>query len=394
MKKRICFVVNSLKFGGIQTALFSLINEIIGEFDIYLLSLNGTKESSYLIPNGITLMNTTEKLEIFTSPQCVVKGKFGFIKSLVRIAFCFLSQIVGSNIAKKYYCSNLIVNGRFDVAIAWSHNLPFNKIGSATTYICQKKINAKKVVSYIHTDYLKSGVCDKGNNDEYSKSDFVAFVSPSLMSQALEKHLPFNACVSRCLVNKDNVLKSKDEPITNFCLPNGKTVFVTVARLSEEKCIIDGVKTFKLIKDLYHASLDFVWLIVGDGPMRSQISNLVKQLNLDKEIILFGYDKNPYKYINKSDFYISFSNYEGVPITFLEAKYLNKRIISTKITSAQDILDSNDLIIDGNIENYAKLIVEFCDLCTCIPNFSGEKVIDVWNRNAIKEFKSLIYEND
>jgi len=393
--KKICFVINSLKFGGIQSALISLLERIENQYDISLLSLNGYENSDYVIPKKIRLIETTKRLKIYTTPQKRVFKEFGFFAFFIRLVFAVWSKLFGSKLAKMYYCSGLRVDGSFDTTIAWSHNLPYNSMGSATTYICQRIVKANKSISYIHTDYVRSGSCDNGNNKEYAKSTLVAFMSESLRKQAKERTKLTNTCVSQCLVNEERVLKLKDESVGfDDSVFINKIVFVTVARLSSEKGICDGLKTFSLFKKSY-PTIDFLWIVVGDGPLKSQIDNLIDQMDLRNNVILCGYDSNPFKYIEKAHFYISFSKYEGVPITFLEAKCQNKRIISTPLSSANDILSSEDLIIDGNYDRQSELISKFIfEHKNKILNEYGKKEVDEWNKKSILQFESLVNEYD
>ena len=59
-----------------------------------------------------------------------------------------------------------------------------------------------------------------------------------------------------------------------------------------------------------------------------------------------GRKTNPYPYMNKADYVILTSDYEGFPVTYLESMVLNKDIITTINTSDESI----------NMKDYAYII--------------------------------------
>ena len=63
-------------------------------------------------------------------------------------------------------------------------------------------------------------------------------------------------------------------------------------------------------------------------------------------VVFIGRKENPYPYMKEADYIILTSDYEGFPVTYLEAITLNKNIITTIITSDESI----------NIEDYAYII--------------------------------------
>ncbi len=85
---------------------------------------------------------------------------------------------------------------------------------------------------------------------------------------------------------------------------------------------------------------NFIFNIVGSGPLDQQLKNLVKDLKLEKNIFFLG-QKNTHElnkiYLN-SDIYIQASGYEGLPHVILEAINFNLSIISTPIGGTNEIL--------------------------------------------------------
>ena len=57
--------------------------------------------------------------------------------------------------------------------------------------------------------------------------------------------------------------------------------------------------------------------------------DLVKKNKLESKVKFLGGKENPYPYMKQSDYVILTSDYEGFPLTYLEAITLNKEIITT-----------------------------------------------------------------
>jgi len=130
---------------------------------------------------------------------------------------------------------------------------------------------------------------------------------------------------------------------------------VAAGRITYQKGFDILIKSFKKVVD--KNSL-FKLYIIGEGQGEEflELQNLVKELNLENNIIFVGYTDNPYKYFYFSDLYVLSSRWEGLPNTILENLYLRKPIIATKC-----IPFMNDLIkdkVDGilvDVENIDEL---------------------------------------
>ena len=118
------------------------------------------------------------------------------------------------------------------------------------------------------------------------------------------------------------------------------TLFVFVGRLDDSsKKVKRAINLVKNIKDIE------LW-IIGDGPDREMYEKYTKELKVEKRVSFLGRKINPYPYMKQADYIILTSDYEGFPVTYLEAITLNKKIITTIPTSDEYI----------NIKDYAYII--------------------------------------
>ena len=111
---------------------------------------------------------------------------------------------------------------------------------------------------------------------------------------------------------------------------------ISIARFSDQKDHACLIKSINILKDNYNVRL----ILLGSGSLKEQIQNLIKNLDLSKNIKIYDFKKNPYPYLIKSDLFVLSSKYEGSPNVLLEAIYLKKFVISSDCpTGPREILD-------------------------------------------------------
>lgn len=102
-------------------------------------------------------------------------------------------------------------------------------------------------------------------------------------------------------------------------------------------------------------------VLVGDGPDREKLENLVKKLNLENYIIFLGKKSNPYIWMKNSKAFILSSKYEGLPTVLIEALILDVPSVSSNcLTGPVEILENGkygELFNIGNIKELEKKIL-------------------------------------
>lgn len=137
---------------------------------------------------------------------------------------------------------------------------------------------------------------------------------------------------------------NRNDARKEFGLPPCATVIGTIGRLSEEK------GHALLIQVAAWLAADFpnlIIMIVGDGPLRWQLSNQVEALGLQKHIVFTGVRSDIPRTLAAMDLFVLPSFTEGLPMTLLEAMAAGKPIVATAAGSIPRIIhhQENGVII-------------------------------------------------
>lgn len=190
-------------------------------------------------------------------------------------------------------------------------------------------------------------------------------------------------------IQEDKILKLSKEK-TKFS-PNSKTLnFINVARLSPAKNQEALIKAF--IKFSAKHKNQATLYLVGTGELEEHLKCIAKGYN---NIIFLGYQKNPFNLINKCDYFIFPSLYEGQGLTAIESKILSTPTIVTKLGNIMGVSDgSQDFSIDGfDEESIYKALVEVYQKTIQEKKIIECKPLDKnYNKKAIQEFNDIVYD--
>jgi glycosyltransferase involved in cell wall biosynthesis len=144
--------------------------------------------------------------------------------------------------------------------------------------------------------------------------------------------------------------------------PQSAFVFGTIARLDPIKNHTMLIAAFaELCKK--HDNLYLV--IIGDGPMMTELRKLVADLNMEKNVVLTGFVVEPQKYLLAMDVFLLPSFSEGTSMTLLEAMACGVPPIVTKVGGNPEIVenDVSGLIVESDVQHelvsaMSKLLVD------------------------------------
>ena len=107
---------------------------------------------------------------------------------------------------------------------------------------------------------------------------------------------------------------------------NDDIKIINIGRLIPQKGQWHLIKAFKIVTEKYtKAKL----IILGRGELKESLNELIHKLNIQDNVFLLDFKPNPYKYLAKSDIFVSTSLYEGMSNVILEAMACGLPIIAT-----------------------------------------------------------------
>lgn len=134
-------------------------------------------------------------------------------------------------------------------------------------------------------------------------------------------------------------------------------VIVGVGRLSAEKDYATLIRAFHRVRRLRSVRL----LILGEGPERVTLEALIRERNLEDDVQLAGFVRNPYAYMRRAACFVSPSRFEGFGNVIVEALAVGCPVVSTACpTGPTEILEGGKwglLVKVGDDEDMAAAIL-------------------------------------
>ncbi|MGH7508102.1 MAG: glycosyltransferase [Gemmatimonadales bacterium] len=120
-------------------------------------------------------------------------------------------------------------------------------------------------------------------------------------------------------------------------IPPGAPVVGTVAVFRVQKRLEDWLAAACRLHQR-HPELHF--LVVGDGPLRSEIMALANSLGLSDTIRFPGLQEDVRPYLAAIDVYLMSSVFEGLPVALLEAMSMECAVVSTAVGGIPEVIRS------------------------------------------------------
>jgi glycosyltransferase involved in cell wall biosynthesis len=122
-------------------------------------------------------------------------------------------------------------------------------------------------------------------------------------------------------------------------LKSAHRLVITVARLVPEKDIDLFIEAAKL---LGHEYADVRFLIVGDGPCRSDLMRCASENGLDGKISFLGERDDVPQLLTNADVFWLTSKWEGLPNVVLEAMASGKPVIARNVGACRELINHGE----------------------------------------------------
>lgn len=350
MKKRIFIAIHYLEIGGAEISLIGLLNAIDYsryEVDLFVYSHQG--ELMKLIPKEVNLLPEIPKYAQIEQPMTSVL-KRGYVDVVLarlwaKVRFAAYVRRVkpkdGSAVFQ--YVANAVTPclpslhhlGMYDLAISFL--TPHN--------IVLEKIQARKKIAWIHTDYSRIDVNVALELPVWNEYDCIASISPDVSRTFLSV---FPSLQGK-LVEIANILspafvRSRAEEQVDLSVFGDEAVkLLSIGRFTYPK-------NFDNVPDILHRireqGIDARWYLIGYGGEESLIRQRIREAGMENYVVIVGKKANPYPYIQACNLYIQPSRYEGNSVTVREAQMLCKPVVVANYpTAASQIQNGKDGVI-------------------------------------------------
>ncbi len=174
---------------------------------------------------------------------------------------------------------------------------------------------------------------------------------------------------------------------------NGQQItYINIARFSKQKNHIRLIKAFMEIKKTRN---NVQLILIGTGEEEGVAKDYVKELNIQDSVLFMGKQDNVYDLLNKADVFVLSSDYEGMPMSILEAMGTGLPVISTNVGGISSIItnDTNGILTGLSFEEIAQAMERMLskEMRERIGHAAVERVTDAFSIETTAEKYYSLY---
>lgn len=347
---KICYLITGLNTGGAEMMLYRLIEKLDKtKYNVIVVSIIPLgKVADKIKELGINVVSLEMKSKLELSVIFRLVHILKEFKPTILHSYLFHANLLG-RIAGKIAgvpiiissIRNTIFGGQIrELALRYTDFL-----SDATTIICEtaaKRMISRKVVPKEKLHVIYNGI-DPKMYENFSEDD-------------------------------------RQKMRMEFNIPDTATLLISVGRLQKQKGYPYLIQS---AVELKNRGYNFVWLIAGEGELRFQLEQMVKNYGLEDTIRFLGLREDVPKLMFASDIFVLTSLWEGLPGVVLEAMAVGLPVVATDVGGTPELVEDGTngfLIPPGNPMKMADAIEK-------LINMSGEarRKIGSMGKEIVKE---------
>lgn len=357
MKKKILLIISNMESGGVSKSMSSLLNVIDTlryDVDCFILSPKGIFMDS--IPQEINMVSDKRTALFFSEfPKNILSLiKSGYVvDAIFRLIAGFLmlfnKGLGGWMLSRRIYK----IKKEYDLAVDYN--------GQHQLYYLIDKVQAKKKVTFFHSDYEKWDYYYSMDKKYMPKADYIFSISKHCVDSLIKYFSSEKEKIGlfENISSVKTILKMSTE-LVDDPLDNKVKTLITIGHLTENKGTSLAIKAARILKE---KGLVFKWYFIGNDSQKEYYTRLAKEEGVLEQIVFMGLKFNPYPYIKQADILVHPSKFEGKSIALDEAKLLCKPIVVTNFSTVHDqFIDRvNASICEMKPQDIAAKIIELID---------------------------------
>lgn len=314
---KVLHVTMSNAYGGAETVIFSIINNLKKNNDFY-----------YICPKG--------KIEKIIKKKNI-KYKCIEIK-------CLKEEIK-----------------KIDADIIHAHDFK-------ASILCGFYKGKKSVISHLHTDHdwirkfsLKSLI--------YLMVS-INFNKVIIVSNSMANNIWFYKFIKNKISVMINPVDRKEiEGLSKYDCDDKKYDIAFLGRLSDYKNPLRFINIVKLLKE---DKKDIKAVVIGDGELKEKCIEEIKFNKLNNNIYMTGFLENPFPVIRNSKILLMPSKVEALGLSAIQAMILGKPVVASDIGGLRDFINDSNGKVCVDDEDFKKSILEILNNRDLYNNLSRE----------------------
>lgn len=389
MKKILFYTPFITAGGGLQKVLLDYVNglsskgyivDIIADFNMgeatenYISSLDSSINFQYI---------KSEKVSKFIYYFRTL-GKKYTVFNIFLYAFMIIFDFYYYHTKVKH----IVKSGNYDFTISFYQFLP--------AYITSIKTSKHLVWLHGSVDHYFGGITKLFKNSygrKLERYDYVVTIANEMKEQLIEFYPKLAKDKIKRIYNPFdfNTIQMKSQEVIQLTSEEKKLLeddyICTVSRLDEVHK--DNTLLIKTYKKLYEENkITHKLYIIGDGPHKGILEDLVKKLKLEEKVLFLGQKTNPFVWMKHAELFILPSKTEGLPTVLIEAMAVETFVISSRCkTGPKEILQDGkygELFEVGNIDELSDKIYD---------NLDHEEYKNAKIASAFKSLERFSYES-
>ncbi|GAA0768052.1 glycosyltransferase [Clostridium subterminale] len=314
--KKIIFLTQNLDGGGAERVLVDTVNNLdASKYDITIMTVQN---------KGIYREQLNSNIKY---------------RTLNPFKNVFIEKIWNKLIWKYFYkmIHKIFINNKYDIEIAYLE-------GVSTKIISQSKNRKSKKLAWVHIDLYNFFYTEKifrniqCQKECYSKFDNIICVSNGVKENFIKRFdIEKNVSVLYNVLDNNAICLKAEEDI-NYSNFENDFIICTIGRLTKQKAYD---RLLRVHNKLINEGLNYKLWIIGEGEDREKLEEYIEENNLSNTVKLYGFQKNPYKYLGKSNIFVCSSIAEGFSTVATEAVILGIPVVTTDCAGMRELLEDN-----------------------------------------------------
>lgn len=183
---------------------------------------------------------------------------------------------------------------------------------------------------------------------------------------------------------------NKHHHLPSALASNDVELVIFVGRLTEEKNVLGLLRAWA--SALSELESKWTLVIIGDGPMRKELTDNVKALKLESSVHFVGHQTNISEWLSSASIFVLPSLYEGLSNALLEAMSSGLPVVVTRVSGATELVEdtgSGKVVPIADDESLASAIKDLANSKELRFEMGARGRFVIQNRYAVEHVASL-----